>query len=223
MTNELIPMAALFDMDGVIVDNMAYHEVAWQAFCDAHGIPFSRETYYSQLNGKNALDSFTFLLGRTPSPEELKTLTDEKEELYRKNYGPFLVPADGLVGFLHMLRDRGVKTAVATSAPIENVLFTIDGTGIRSLFDVVVDASMVTNGKPAPDIYLKAAELVGVQPDRCVVFEDALLGIQAGKAAGMKVVGIATSHSPEELAPLTDGVMHDFREIDWEHFEGLLA
>ncbi|PQA58868.1 HAD family hydrolase [Siphonobacter curvatus] len=215
--------AALFDMDGVIVDNMAYHETAWRLFCENHGFPFSREMYYTNLNGKNSFDSFAYLLGRDPSPEEVRQMSDEKEEMYRTSYGPVLEPAEGLISFLNILHEYGVKCAVATSAPIENVQFTLDGTGLRPLFDVVVDASMVQNGKPAPDIYLKAAELVEVHPSNCVVFEDALLGIQAGKAAGMKVVGVSTSHSKDELAPLTSAVIADFREINWEQFEFVLA
>ncbi len=215
-------LAALFDMDGVIVNNMTYHETAWRLFCEARGFDFSKEMYYTQLNGKNSFDSFAFLLGREPSPEELREMSIEKEEMYRNSYGPFLEPAEGLIGFLNVLREHGVKCAVATSAPIENVSFTLDGTGLRSLFDVVVDASMVQNGKPAPDIYLKAAELVGVHPKNCVVFEDALLGIQAGKAAGMSVIGVSTSHTEDELAPITSAVIADFREIDWNHFESVI-
>ncbi|MDR6194358.1 HAD family phosphatase [Siphonobacter sp. SORGH_AS_0500] len=215
-------LAALFDMDGVIVNNMPYHETAWRIFCEAHGFAFSKEMYYTQLNGKNSFDSFAFLLGREPSAEELREMSIEKEEMYRNNYGPHLEPAEGLIGFLNVLREHGVKCAVATSAPIENVAFTLDGTGLRPLFDVVVDASMVQNGKPAPDIYLKAAESVGVHPKNCVVFEDALLGIQAGKAAGMPVIGVSTSHSEDELAPITSAVIADFREIDWNHFEAVV-
>ncbi|MFT4032766.1 MAG: HAD family phosphatase [Siphonobacter sp.] len=216
----MIIQAAIFDMDGTVVDNMYYHEIAWATFCKNHGIPFDQEMYYTQLNGKNAFDSFSFLLKRKPTPTELKTYTDEKESLYREIYAPNLKPAEGLVGFLNLLKEHDVRCAVATSAPVQNIHFTLEGSGLKPLFDVVVDASMVQHGKPAPDIFLKSAELAGASES--VVFEDALLGIQAGKAAGMPVVGLATSHTKEELAPLTDLVIADFREIDWSHFEALL-
>lgn len=213
MTNpDPIPFAVLFDMDGVLVDNLRFHVDAWQTFCERHGFPFSLADFNQNLNGRNAFDSLTYLLGRPPSDDELMTLTAEKEAIYREHYAPYLQPAPGLLRLLRELRHEGAKLAVATSAPAENVSFTLDGTGLRPYFDAVVDASFVKNGKPAPDIYLAAAAAMGVPPARCVVVEDALLGIEAGRAAGMKVIGVTTSHGADELRH-TDYVVDDFNGL----------
>lgn len=216
------PFAVLFDMDGVLVDNLSFHVDAWRAFCERHGFPFSRADFNQNLNGRNAHDSLTYLMGRAPSAEEVRMLTAEKEAIYREQYAPYLQPVPGLLSFLQQLRHAGVKRAVATSAPVENVSFTLDGTGLRPYFDAVIDASFVKNGKPAPDIYLAAAKALEVPPSRCVVVEDALLGIEAGRAAGMKVIGMATSHDADELQH-TDHVIRDFTALRPEFIRELLT
>jgi beta-phosphoglucomutase len=213
------PFAVLYDMDGVLVDNMTYHVAAWRLFCARHGFPFDLADYNRHLNGRNAHDSLTYLLGRPPSADELRTLTAEKEALYREQYAPDLRPAPGLLPLLADLRARGVRQAVATSAPAENVAFTLDGAGLRPYFDAVIDAAQVRHGKPAPDSYLTAAAAVGVEPRRCIVIEDALLGIEAGRAAGMRVIGVTTTHPPDELRH-TDWVVPNFESLT---FDGLAA
>jgi beta-phosphoglucomutase family hydrolase len=220
MTTEA-PFAVLFDMDGVLVDNMSFHVDAWRAFCERHGFPFELTDYNQNMNGRNAFDSLTYLMGRPPSDEELISLTAEKEAIYREQYAPHLQPARGLLRLLNDLRYHDVRLAVATSAPLENVSFTLDGTGLRPYFDAVIDASAVTRGKPAPDIYLAAATAVGVPPEQCIVVEDALLGIQAGRAAGMKVIGVTTTHEAGELRH-TDRVVRDFEELNFESFRELI-
>ena len=109
-------------------------------------------------------------------------------------------------------KNAGIKTAVATSAPTSNLNFTLDSLGIRNLFDVIVDASGITKGKPDPEIYLKAAELLEISPMDCVVFEDSISGIKSGHNAGMKVVALITTHSKDEL-PETYLSIKDFSEI----------
>jgi HAD superfamily hydrolase (TIGR01509 family) len=114
--------------------------------------------------------------------------------------------------FLQTLRAHGIKTALATSAGPGNIDFILDGLGIRDQFDAIIGGAEVRKGKPDPEIYVKAASLVGVEPAQCWVIEDSLQGIAAGQSAGMRVVGISTSHSPAELAH-TDVVRPDFRQL----------
>ena len=192
--------AVLFDMDGVVIDNLPYHVDAWLLYCERHGIHLTREIFYKDLNGLNSKDTFEWLLKREITREEIIEMEEEKEEIYRGFYKPFLSPAPGLMDFLALLKANGVKTALGTSAGPGNIDFILDGLGIRAEFDAVIGGAEVTKGKPDPEIYVRAAGLVHVSPEDCWVIEDSLQGIEAGLSAGMKVVGMTTSHSPEELS-----------------------
>ena len=192
--------AVLFDMDGVVIDNLPYHVDAWLLYCERHGIHLTREIFYKDLNGLNSKDTFEWLLKREITREEIIEMEEEKEEIYRGFYKPFLSPAPGLMDFLSILKSNGIKTALGTSAGPGNIDFILDGLGIRAEFDAVIGGAEVTKGKPDPEIYLRAAGLVHVSPEDCWVIEDSLQGIEAGLSAGMKVVGMTTSHSPDELS-----------------------
>jgi HAD superfamily hydrolase (TIGR01509 family) len=126
-------------------------------------------------------------------------LSNRKEELYRETFLPLLKPIDGAVEFLENARELGVKMAVATSAPDENIEFVLDGLNLRQYFHAVVGASDITYGKPHPEIFLKSAAELNVQPKNSLVFEDALNGFEAAHRAGMKSIGIATVNPIEEI------------------------
>lgn len=204
--------AVLFDMDGVVVDNLPYHVDAWLLFCERKNIPLTREIFYRELNGMNSKDTFEWFYKREMSRAEVEVLEEEKELIYREFYREHIKPAPGLLEFLKRLRAQGVKTALATSAGPGNIDFIVDGLGIREQFDAIIGGAEVQKGKPDPEIYLKAAELVGINPSDCWVIEDSLQGIAAGQAAGMRVVGISTSHTATELAH-TDVVRPDFVDL----------
>jgi HAD superfamily hydrolase (TIGR01509 family) len=127
-------------------------------------------------------------------------------------------PANGLLVFLKLLRSQGMKTALATSAGPGNIDFIVDGLGIRDQFDAIIGGAEVKKGKPDPEIYLKAAAMVQVDPADCWVIEDSLQGISSGLNAGMQVVGITTSHTASELAH-TQLIAADFVDL----FEKLQA
>ena len=192
--------AVLFDMDGVIVDNLPFHVEAWLLFCQRNGITLTREVFYKELNGMNSKDTFEWFYKKEMTRSEVEKLEEEKELLYRGFYAAHRKPAEGLMSFLQDLRSRGIKTALATSAGPGNIDFIVDGLGIRDHFDAIIGGAEVTKGKPDPEIYVKAAALVGVAPEDCWVIEDSLQGIASGLAAGARVVGITTSHTAEELA-----------------------
>ncbi|WP_018621800.1 HAD family hydrolase [Spirosoma luteum] len=192
--------AALFDMDGVLIANTDFHINAWLQFAQQHGFSLTKAQYVENINGRVSADAMAYVFRRPISAGELITLTEEKEAIYRELYRPHLQPTPGLMAFLKALQEQRVPAAVGTSAPESNVRFTLDGLSLRPYFNAIVDASMIQHGKPDPEIYLTAARMVGIEPTHCVVFEDALAGIEAGLRAGMAVVALATTHTREELA-----------------------
>jgi len=181
-------------------------------FCERNNIPLTREIFYQELNGMNSKDTFEWFYKREMTRAEVEVLEEEKELIYRDFYRAHMQPAPGLLAFLKDLRSNGIKTALATSAGPGNIDFIVDGLGIRDQFDAIIGGAEVTKGKPNPEIYLKAAALVGIDPAACWVIEDSLQGIAAGQSAGMRVVGISTSHTPEELAH-TELVRPDFVDL----------
>ena len=206
--------AIIFDMDGVIIDNHRYHLQSWLSFFEQHNIRMSEAEYKEQVNGRVMHTILPQLLGRSLSPEEIRAFGEQKEAAYRKAYRDNIKPTPGLVTFLEELRQRDISRAIATSAPPANVDFTLEHTGLRAYFPVIVDDTMVTQGKPDPEVYLLSAEQLKVPPARCIVFEDAILGIQAGKNAGMRVVGVATTHTSEELRDTeADYVVNNFEGL----------
>lgn len=205
----------IFDMDGVLVDNRDIHIEAYQIMLQRIG----RQATYEQLLagfGKVNAQIFDDLFGAGAfSPAKVERLAGEKEEIYRRLFAEKIAPVAGLVDFLKMLKDSGVKIAVGSSGPRVNVDFVLEKCGIAPYFDAIVDGGMVSRGKPDPEVFLKAAALLGKRPAECLVFEDAPVGIRAGKSAGMRVVALATTFKPEQLAGTGyDRLIRDFTEAD---------
>lgn len=205
-------IAFLFDMDGVLIDSNPFHKIALKDFCKKYGQDLSEEQLHAKIYGRTNRDWITNVFGVLPEAQ-LKAYAEEKEKLFRNIYQNHVQPLNGLIGFLDQLDAYTIKRAIATSAPRANVDFTIKHTGIGSYFDTILDESFVSKGKPDPEIYLKTAAALGFDPKNCVVFEDSLSGVAAGKAAGCKVVGISTTHSAAELNE-SDIVMPDFEGIN---------
>ena len=201
-------------MDGVIVPNSDYHVLAWVAYAREFGRELTPDDVKMRLGFTNK-EYMRFILGREPSDAEVADAVTRKESLYREIYAPHLRAPDGLIALLDAIAASGTAMAVATGAPVENIAFTLDGLGIRRYFAEVVDASQVAHGKPAPDTYLLAASKLNADPARCVVIEDAIAGINSGKAAGMKVIAISSSYPPATLrqhsAP--DAIIDSFQDI----------
>lgn len=205
-------IAFLFDMDGVLIDSNPFHKIALKDFCKKYGQDLSEEQLHAKIYGRTNRDWITNVFGVLPEAQ-LKAYAEEKEKLFRNIYQNHVQPLNGLIGFLDQLDAYTIKRAIATSAPRANVDFTIKHTGIGSYFDTILDESFVSKGKPDPEIYLKTAAALGFDPKNCVVSEDSLSGVAAGKAAGCKVVGISTTHSAAELNE-SDIVMPDFEGIN---------
>ena len=201
----------IFDMDGVIVQNAVYHYRAWEVFCRRYKLEVSFETVKSWFGNTNPM-ILKNLFGENLDAETIEKRAAEKEAIYREIYLPEIKAAPGLKGFLELLASNNYTTAIATSAPTENVDFVLEKTGLGDFFHHIIDASMIEEGKPSPEIYLKTAEVLKLEADRCVVFEDSYHGIQSARSAGMRVIGVATTH-PASCITGTERNIKDFTEI----------
>lgn len=210
-----IPVAGayIFDMDGTLVDNCAWHVLAWQEFARRHGREISRQKV---LDWMGATSSFYMerIFEREIGKAECDTLTAEKEALYREMYAPHLKLPEGLGELLSDAKARGVRLGIATGGSRDNVDFIVDGLGIRGCFDAIIDCSGYVRGKPAPDCFLAAASALGARPEDCLVFEDATNGIEAAHAAGMKVVAVTFTMPRETLMGKNpDRLIDSFTEL----------
>jgi beta-phosphoglucomutase family hydrolase len=190
----------IFDMDGVIVDNRRYHFKAWKIFAQKYSLKLTEKYFKSHLFGRTNRVILSRLFQRQLAPEEVRSFGEEKESIYREVYKKYIQPAKGLIKLLKALRKNGVTLAVATSALPINLNFVLEETGLKPFFHVLMDVTSVTKGKPDPEIYLKAAALLGRPSEQCIAVEDSLPGVEAALAAGMKVIGITTTYTKEELS-----------------------
>lgn len=204
--------AIIFDMDGVIVDTNPYHKTAIQQYCAGHGITLNELTLQHKVYGRTNRDWITNVFGEL-TEEQLQAYAFEKEELFRKIYEPHIKPVTGLVEFLDLLVSNNIPRAIATSAPPENVEFVLRKTGLGKYFKIILDERMVTRSKPNPEVYIKTAKALGFPNEQCIVIEDSLSGVTAGRKSGSKVIGITTTHSPEELQE-ANFVINDFGDLN---------
>jgi beta-phosphoglucomutase family hydrolase len=206
--------AVIFDMDGVLVDSGAHHRQAWRAVLDELGVAPAQPEFWRVTIGRPSVEAVPFLLGRPIPPAEAYRVAARKQEHYRRlsREGPLTVR--GVAAFVDALVARGVPRAVATSASIVDADPLLRRLGLRDRFEVLVAAEDVRRGKPDPEVYLLAAEGLRVPPAHCVVFEDAVVGVQAARSAGMRVIGVSTAHTVTELVAAG-------AERAIEHFEGI--
>ncbi len=184
-------MALLFDLDGVIVDSMPVHAEVWRTYLERAGV--SGDDIVRRMHGKRNDEIVRSLFGAHLSEEEVFAHGAAKEALYRDTIKPrireCLVP--GVEEFL--ARHTGMPMGLATNAEPENAAFVLRHCGLSRYFQVVVDGHQVRRAKPEPDIYLRAAELLGADPASCIIFEDSPTGVRAARRAGARVVGVNTS------------------------------
>jgi beta-phosphoglucomutase family hydrolase len=190
--------AFIFDMDGTLVDNMRFHADAWQKMLAENDLEVDMHEFLVKTAGKTNREIIPNFF-KDATEEKLFELGQRKEELYRELFLPERKALDGVTEFLTEAQSLGVRMAVATAAPIANMEFILDGLELRRFFEVITTAADVKSGKPNPEVFLKSAEKVGVEPQNCLVFEDAFNGFEAASRAGMKSVGIATVNSIEAI------------------------
>lgn len=204
--------AVLFDMDGTMINNISYHKKAWDVFIEKYGISLTDKEFKEKTSGKMNKQIMPDILEKKLDDKEIKQLVVEKESIYRKLYAPHVEAIEGLLDFIKILKKNNIKIAVTTMAIKENRQFILRELRLIDKFDVIVGEEHFTKGKPDPEIFLTGAERLGVDPRKCVVFEDAPLGIEAARRAGMKAIGVLTSHTRKELKN-SNFVIHDFLEI----------
>lgn len=193
--------AFIFDMDGTLVDNMRFHTEAWGKMLAENGVEMNPHDFLVKTAGKTNREILPTVFGAI-SDERIAELGTRKETLYQELFLPHRKPVKGAIRFLEEAQKLSVKMAVATAAPNVNVEFILDGLNLRKYFQAVTTAADITNGKPNPEIFLKSADKLGVEPQNCLVFEDAVGGFEAAHRAGMKSIGIATVNSVAEILKL---------------------
>lgn len=200
-------LALVFDLDGVIIDSMPTHIAAWRAYLESLGI--APEALETRMHGRRNDEIVREIIGSQLSAVEIFNHGAAKEALFRKMIRPNLARTLilGVSSFIESC--RGAPIGLATNAEPANVDFVLDGAGLRPYFRVIVDGHQVDRPKPFPDIYVRAAELLGVTPKNCIVFEDSPAGIAAAQAAGCRVVGVL-SHSGD--LPAVDLEIRDFQD-----------
>ena len=181
--------AVIWDLDGVIIDSAEEHRQAWKRLAQEDGLPFSDADFWATF-GKRDDDIITILWGQQ-SPEHVRELADRKEAYFRDLIRKTAAPLPGAVELLRGLHAAGFLQALASSAPVANIQLISEVLGLGQYLTALVSGETVARGKPAPDIFLKAAEELGVSPARCVVIEDAVAGVQAAHAAGMRCIAVA--------------------------------
>jgi beta-phosphoglucomutase family hydrolase len=190
--------AFIFDLNGTMIDDMPYHIKAWHRIVNELGANLSMEQVKEECYGKNHELLERVFPGRF-TEEEKDILSFEKEKQYQAAFRPHLKLIDGLDTFLQESKEAGIKMAIGSAAIMFNIDFILDGLQIRQYFDAIVSADDVVISKPDPETFITCANKLGVTADKCLVFEDALKGVECACNAGMDTVVITTMHGKDEF------------------------
>ncbi|MBN1437422.1 MAG: HAD family phosphatase [Sedimentisphaerales bacterium] len=212
--------AVIFDMDGVIVDTGPYHKQSWYDLAEKHGWRMSEE-FFAHTFGMQNYQIIPQMTDDSLSREQIDEAGLWKEIRFRELIAGQIAPLAGVLEIITELKSQGFKLAVGSSGPRMNVEMVLRGSGVKDYYDAIIAGEDVRNGKPAPDTFLAAAKAIGISPDRCVVIEDAVHGVEAAKTAGMKVVAVTTTNPAENLKQ-ADLVVDSLGELSAVDFEGLL-
>jgi beta-phosphoglucomutase family hydrolase len=210
--------AVLWDMDGTLIDSEEFHWISWRNALENEGITITREQFLSSFGQRN--DSIIpRWLGAAATPERIARMSRAKEELYRdlvRRDG--MSPLPGVANWIHRLHKDGWLQAIASAAPRANIDAVLEALSATHIFQSIVSADDVHRGKPDPEVFLTAASRVGVSPDRCIVVEDAVAGVQGARSAGMKSIGV--NRNGKQLP--ADIVVQSLELLDSDAFDTLL-
>lgn len=214
----LLPAAAIFDMDGVLVDSNPFHLEKWVDLLNLHRIAFDPGVLPKLILGQRNDTVLRYFFGQDLGKEERRRLEDTLEETFRKAFKSHARPLPGLESLIAACNQAGIPMAVASSAMRKNVDFVVDALGFRKYFNFIVSGDEVSCPKPDPEIYLKAARLLDMKPEDCVAFEDSFVGIESAKGGGLKCVAIASTFLIDELREQThaDLAVPGFMELSVE-------
>jgi beta-phosphoglucomutase family hydrolase len=215
-------LGAIFDWDGVIVYSSSHHEESWERLAKETGFTLSEGHFRKGFGMKNEF-IIPNILNWSNRAQEIRQLSLRKEELYREillEWGIRSLP--GVIEWLTELRKHGVRCAIGSSTHRLNILTSLTVLGFEDWFTAIVTAEDVSRGKPDPEVFLTAAEQIGIDPSHCVVFEDAFVGIEAAHRGGMKVVAVATTNRVETLKN-ADLAVHRLDELSVDQVAALVA
>jgi beta-phosphoglucomutase len=188
----------IFDLDGVLTLTGPAHQQSWSDLAEQHECSMTDE-FFRNTFGMQNYQIIPLLLGREASPQEIAEMSEQKEVCYRRIVASQLQAAPGVLTLLADLKQQGFALAIGSSAPQANVDLAVNTLDIRAFFQAIVTGEQVTQGKPAPDTFLLAAQELGLDPGQCVVVEDAVQGVAAGKSAGMAVIAVTTTRERADL------------------------
>lgn len=192
--------ALIFDMDGTMIDSMPSHKRSWAEFAQRQGLEVDISDVMRRTTGRTGIECMRILFGRPEMGEdEAMAHVHVKEAVYRELFSPIFAEVAGFKAFFDHAHARGLKLGVGTAGDRQNQAFAYQHLQMKVTPLTTVGGDEGLPGKPEPAIFLEAARRMGVEPERCIVFEDAPLGIEAARRAGMRAVGIASSHHPDEL------------------------
>ena len=194
-----LPAAAIFDMDGVLVNSNPFHLQNWINLLNKYHIPYDREGLEKRLLGPRTETILRSIFGLKFNEEELQRLSEEVEEQFRRVFRPHVKPLPGLTALITECHQAGIPMAVASSGLSKNVEFIVEALGFQPYFRCLIPGDDIERPKPHPEIYLKAAEVLGLDPAGCVAIEDSFVGVEAAKRAGMKCLAIASTFSARSV------------------------
>jgi beta-phosphoglucomutase family hydrolase len=193
------PKAVIWDMDGIIADTAPYHFKAWREVFRRRGARYTEEDFRRNFGKRNDAIIRNVLGSQVPSAE-IEAIAAEKEELFRRRAGSRIRPLAGAIRLIRALGEHGFSQAIGSSAPLENIELVTQRLGIAGFFRVIVSGREVAEGKPSPQVFLLAAQRLGLGPQDCVVIEDAAAGVSAAKRAGMSCIAVTNTSPRTELS-----------------------
>ena len=206
--------AFLFDLNGTMINDMPYHIKAWHRILNDLGADISMERMKQECYGKNH-ELLERIFPERFTEEEKNNMSLEKEKQYQASFKPYLELLPGLQKFLAQSHDSGIKMGIGSAAIMFNIDFVLDNLGIRKYFGALVSADNVNSSKPDPETFLSCANLLGVPPGECLVFEDAPKGVESALNAGMDAVVVTIMHEPDEFVQYPNIIRYikDYREL----------
>lgn len=191
--------AAIFDMDGTLVDSMPHHHKAWMAFLERNNIDLTAETFERDYHKGTLIEVMARLFPEIQEEDALRAIGNQKEALFREMYASDLKPIKGVIPFFDRLKQEQIPIGLSTMGDQNNIDFTLKGIDLETYFKATTGGHQVVQGKPDPEIFLATAQKLGIPPEKCLAFEDTRSGIAAAQAAGMQVIGVATQFSNATL------------------------